>query len=107
MADLEDALKRQDTALFDELFLADSYWRDLVAFTWDTRQFWGRDTVREELFAGAATMRPSNFRRQINRSLPRLLASPSPRVEIFFAFDTDVGTGSAFLVLRPDETAKW
>src|ERR1700746_2650431 len=28
-------------------------------------------------------------------------------VEIFFAFDTDVGTGSAFLVLRPDETAKW
>jgi thioredoxin reductase len=107
VSDFEEALDGQDRALFDELFLADSYWRDLVAFTWDTRQFWGRDTVREELFAGAATMRPSNFRRQINRSLPRLLASPSPRVEIFFAFDTDVGTGSAFLVLRPDETAKW
>ena len=40
MGDLEKALIQQDAGLFDELFLDDSYWRDLVAFTWDTQQFW-------------------------------------------------------------------
>ena len=56
MDDLEEALKHQDTALFDELFLADSYWRDLVAFTWDTQQFWGRETLRDEWFERARAM---------------------------------------------------
>lgn len=107
MADLEEALKRQDTALFDELFLADSYWRDLVAFTWDTQQFWGRETLRDEWFERARVMAPRNFQPQTNRSGPRLVTTPSPRIEIYFVFETNVGTGSAFVVLIPEETAKW
>ena len=41
IGDLEAALSRRDAAALSELFLAKSYWRDLVAFTWDTRQFRG------------------------------------------------------------------
>ena len=107
MADLEKALNRQDAALFDELFLPDSYWRDLVAFTWDTQQFWGRETVREEWFERARTMAPANFQPQTNRSGPRYIATPSPRIEFYFVFETSVGSGSTFVVLIPDETAKW
>jgi cation diffusion facilitator CzcD-associated flavoprotein CzcO len=107
MEDFSESLRLGDQALFDRLFLPDSYWRDLVAFTWDTRQFWGRDTVRTTLLERAKQMAPVNFRLQGNRSGPREIAHPSARVEMYVSFDTTVGTGSAFVVLVPDAAAKW
>ena len=107
IGDLEGALSSQDSALFDELFIEDSYWRDMVALTWDTQQFWGRESSRTNLFKHSREMAPRNFHLQPNRSGPRLITEPSPRVEMYAAFETEVGTGSAFIVLIPDRTAKW
>ena len=108
MGDLEKALIQQDAGLFDELFLDDSYWRDLVAFTWDTQQFWGREALRAEWFERAREMSPKNFRLQDKRSGPRLISAPTgTRIEMYAAFETAVGTGSLFAVLIPDSDPKW
>ena len=43
---LEQALGSGNQPDFDDLLLEESYWRDMVALTWDTCQFWGRDKIR-------------------------------------------------------------
>jgi putative flavoprotein involved in K+ transport len=106
MSDLEFALAAQDEALFATLFLEDSHWRDLVALTWDTCQFWGRDAVRVNLFARGSTARPRNFHLDPDRSTPSVLIEKGT-AEFFTAFETEVGTASAFVTLRLDPSSRW
>ena len=47
---LNDALERGDAAAAAALFQADSYWRDLVAFTWNLRTMEGPDQIRAAHF---------------------------------------------------------
>ena len=60
----DEALTAGDAAAASELFLDDSYWRDLVAFTWNIKTVEGPDGVRDMLehnarpHAGRATGRP-------------------------------------------------
>ena len=46
---LNDALERGDAKAAAALFQADSYWRDLVAFTWNLRTMEGPDQIRDML----------------------------------------------------------
>ena len=45
LAKLGVATERADAAAAAALFLADGWWRDLLAFTWDLRTFHGRDAI--------------------------------------------------------------
>jgi len=103
---LEQALSAGSRHGFDELFLEESYWRDMVALTWDTCQFWGRQAVREAMVEHAASAGIANLRLDVERSAPRMAEFVGePFVEIFFAFDTAVGTGKGFARLAPDASA--
>ena len=62
----EDALTREDPAAAAELFLDDSYWRDLIAFTWNISD--GRGPRRRPGHARADARR---------RPAPQLAAPPS------------------------------
>lgn len=103
---LGEALQSAAKAAFDELFLAESFWRDAVALTWDTCQFWGRDAVRDALFEHVAVAGFTNLRLDGDRSEPRATDFMGESVvEVFFAFDTAVGTGKGFARLVVDPAA--
>jgi putative flavoprotein involved in K+ transport len=57
-----EALARGDAAGAAELFGEDSYWRDLVAFSWNIKTVEGRDGVRDLLEHTLARTRPQGWR---------------------------------------------
>ena len=60
-----------DPALLDDLFHADSHWRDVLALTWRIQTVSGRSAVVEELRSRFASAKPSGFRVDSNRTEPR------------------------------------
>ena len=62
LADFDQALTAEDPAAAAELFLEDSYWRDLVAFTWNLKTVEGRDGVEHLLQETLARTRPRDWR---------------------------------------------
>lgn len=51
LARLERALVLSDIPAATELFLADSYWRDMVALTWNVHTTEGREAIGQMLDA--------------------------------------------------------
>ncbi len=108
LADLERILRAGDRRDFDELFLEESYWRDIVSMTWDTCQFWGRDAIRDAIFTHAARAGFTNAHLDDERSAPTVAEFlGDPVVELFFKFDTAVGTGKGFARLIRDASSRF
>ena len=89
LAAFNDALERGDAEAAAALFRADSYWRDLVAFTWNIKTMEGPDgrraTAREPLAddrSRAASPRPSDAGRggRRHRGLDRVRDRGRPRL---------------------------
>jgi putative flavoprotein involved in K+ transport len=59
---LGEALTAGDVPAALELFQADCYWRDLVAFTWNLKTLEGREQIGDMLRAQLAEARPENLR---------------------------------------------
>ena len=49
LAQFEEALGKPDGALLKTLFHADSYWRDVLALSWNIQTLNGRDAILREL----------------------------------------------------------
>ena len=62
LAGFDEALTAGDPAAAAQLFLEDSYWRDLVAFTWNLKTVEGRDGVEAMLGETLAGAKPRNWR---------------------------------------------
>ncbi|WP_439657341.1 NAD(P)-binding domain-containing protein [Lentzea sp. HUAS TT2] len=62
LAGFEAALKARDVDAAAGMFATDSYWRDLVAFTWNIKTVEGRDGVADLLSACLDGTDPENFR---------------------------------------------
>jgi putative flavoprotein involved in K+ transport len=88
------ALARGDLADAAGLFEAESYWRDLVAFSWTIRTFEGREAIKAMLGATLAAARPSKF------SLEGSTTTAPGVAEAWFGFETGVGRGVGHLRLR-------
>jgi hypothetical protein len=69
LTQFETALASDD-ALPNSLFHADSYWRDLLAFTWRIRTVNGADAILTELKAHISSARPTAFRIDPGRAAP-------------------------------------
>ena len=80
LAQFASALERGDADAVGALFVDTSYWRDLVAFTWNIVTFEGRPAIEGMLKARLADVQPSFF-------LP-------DGDEGWFTFETAVGGGS-------------
>jgi putative flavoprotein involved in K+ transport len=61
LADFASALDSQDIDAAVALFAPESYWRDLVSFTWNMRTQEGPAAIREMLEARLADVKPTNF----------------------------------------------
>ena len=94
LSNFEDALTRGDAAGAAELFLEDSYWRDLVAFTWNLKTVEGQDGVQDMLEATLASCKPRGF------ATTEPPAEAEGVVEGWFEFETETGRGHGLLRLR-------
>ena len=90
----EQALAAGDAVAASELFGDDSFWRDLVAFTWNLKTLEGPEEIRAMLESQLPHVQPTGF---------RTTEPPSQAdgiTEAWIAFETAVGRGTGVLRLR-------
>ena len=97
LASFESALRGRDIEAAAGLFATESYWRDLVSFTWNITTVEGRDGVSELLTGTLENTDPSGF------------ATEEPPdeadgvVTAWITFETGVGRGRGLLRLKEED----
>jgi cation diffusion facilitator CzcD-associated flavoprotein CzcO len=103
LTQFESALARPDDGLLKTLFHPESYWRDVLALSWNLQTVNGADAILKELKARAADAAPSDFRIDPDRAAPRRVTrAGTVSIEAIFKFETAQGRGSGILRLIPD-----
>jgi putative flavoprotein involved in K+ transport len=103
LAEFEQALATPDQARLRVLFHGDSYWRDLLALTWDIGTVGGAEAIASALKAHAAEASPARFEIDPDRTPPRnVKRAGTAAIEAFFRFETAIGRGDGVLRLTPD-----
>ncbi|MEV0945015.1 NAD(P)/FAD-dependent oxidoreductase [Rhodococcus sp. NPDC049939] len=97
LASFESALADRDFDRVAAMFAVDSFWRDLVAFTWNITTVEGRDGVTAMLRAQLDAADPSNFR---TSEVPEKADGVT---SAWIEFETATGRGKGHLRLRGDE----
>jgi putative flavoprotein involved in K+ transport len=103
LAQFEDALAKPDDGQLKTLFHPDSYWRDVLALSWNLQTINGADAIVTELKSRAGRARPAGFRIDPDRAAPRTVTRAGTKtIEAIFKFETAEGRGSGILRLIPD-----
>ena len=103
LAQFETALTTRDDVLLKTLFHPDSYWRDVLALSWNIQTINGADAILTELKAQAGHARPAGFAIDPDRAAPRkVMRAGTNAIEAIFKFETAQGRGSGILRLVPD-----
>ena len=90
----ESALTEGDTAAAAALFTEDSFWRDLVSFTWNLKTVEGRAGIKDMLDHTLAHTKPRGW----HTTEPPTAADGIS--EAWIEFETEVGRGRGHLRLR-------
>ncbi len=98
LASFEEALTAGDTAAASQLFGAESFWRDLVSFTWNIKTVEGPAGVQDLLAHTLAHTRPRGW----HTTEPPTQADGI--ADAWIEFETEVGRGRGHLRLK-DGTA--
>ena len=93
LAAFESALRARDVQAAAGLFAPDSYWRDLVAFTWNITTAEGRDQIAAMLTATLDGIDPSGF------ATTEEPVSAGGVTEAWIRFETATGRGTGHLRL--------
>jgi cation diffusion facilitator CzcD-associated flavoprotein CzcO len=103
LAQFEDALAKPDDGSLKALFHPDSYWRDVLALSWNIQTVNGAEAILKELQAHAGRAAPSGFAIDPDRAAPRKVSrAGTSAIEAIFKFETTVGRGSGIIRLIPD-----
>jgi putative flavoprotein involved in K+ transport len=94
LADFGTVLERQDVDAAAALFAPDSYWRDLVAFTWNICTQESPDAISTMLKARLIDVKPSNF------AIEGEATEAGGVVDAWFTFETSVARGRGHLRLQ-------
>lgn len=94
LADFEAALAVRDIDRVAGMFAVDSFWRDLVSFTWNLKTMEGREQITDMLTTRLAGTDPSGFRA---RETP---TEDEGVTTAFIEFETAVGRGVGHLRLK-------
>lgn len=104
LAQFEEALTRPDTGLLKALFHPDSYWRDVLALSWNIQTLNGAEAILKALPPLARALAPSGFAVDPDRAAPRkVMRAGANAIEAIFRFETKVGRGAGIIRLVPDE----
>ena len=94
LSDFETALSTGDINAVTSAFTEDSFWRDLVAFTWNIRTQEGRPAIAAMLRDRLADTAPSHF------ALEGEATEADGIVDAWFTFETRVARGRGHLRLK-------
>ncbi len=94
LGSLEKALAGQDIDGAMALFETDSYWRDLVSFTWNIKTLEGQAAIGRMLKARLADVQPTGF------ALEGEATEADGVIDAWFTFETAVARGRAHARLR-------
>ncbi|NRQ48908.1 flavin-containing monooxygenase [Aeromicrobium stalagmiti] len=97
LAGFEAALAARDVAAAAGMFATDSYWRDLVSFTWNLSTVEGRAGVSDMLQARLDDTDPSGF------ATTEEPTEADGVTEAWIEFETSTGRGKGHLRLKGDE----
>jgi putative flavoprotein involved in K+ transport len=89
----DSALQAGDAAAAADLFATESYWRDLVAFTWNIRTVEGRDGVADMLSSSLPHTQPRGWHTTEEPT------SAEGVTDAWIGFETEVGRGGGHLRL--------
>ena len=102
----EAALSSGDRDAIADLFVADAFWRDAVAFTWRLTTFRGSGNIAAELAERSVAVAGNDFQVDEGRTAPRWVDRAGTEcLEGIFHFKTAVGSGDGIvrLVATSDE----
>jgi cation diffusion facilitator CzcD-associated flavoprotein CzcO len=103
LAQFENALTKPDPVLLKTLFHPDSFWRDVLALSWNIQTLNGAEPILLELKTRAAGAAPADFKIAPGRAAPRRVTrAGTGAIETIFTFQTRQGRGSGILRLIPD-----
>ncbi|HEY0910477.1 MAG TPA: NAD(P)/FAD-dependent oxidoreductase [Bradyrhizobium sp.] len=103
LVQFEEALARPEDALLDSLFHSDSYWRDVLALSWNIQTVNGADAILKQLKTCAPSAAARGFAINANRQPPRQVTRAGTHsIEAIFKFETAIGRGSGIIRLIPD-----
>ncbi|RYG05923.1 MAG: monooxygenase, partial [Burkholderiales bacterium] len=101
------ALRSDSTESLAALFVDDSHWRDLMAFTWTITPHDGRARIVEGLMQAQPTVQARDFRLAAGLTPPRRIRRiGNDVIECMIAFETQSGRGLGLLRLLVDQPSK-
>jgi len=105
----EEALGGCNRAELDKLFIEDSHWRDLLAFTWNITPSDSREAIVATLLREQPHVRARGFRIAKGHTAPRSVTRTGQEViEAIFQFETAAGRCLGVLRLpRANPTQAW
>jgi cation diffusion facilitator CzcD-associated flavoprotein CzcO len=99
----ERALAAGDPKKVVGLFVDDSHWRDLVAFTWHLHTVSGHAAIEKRLVENMTRVAARNFQVSPKRKEPRrVVRAGTDCIEAIIDFQTSAGRGAGILRLVPD-----
>ncbi|MGD9806473.1 MAG: NAD(P)-binding domain-containing protein [Hyphomicrobiaceae bacterium] len=99
----ETALTDRDAAALEALFVEDSHWRDILAFTWHITPTVGAAAIAQRLAECQQTTQAHNFALAEGRSPPRKVRRLGvDSIEGLFELETPIGRGNGVVRLVPD-----
>ena len=103
LAQFEHALAKSDESGLKALFHPDSYWRDVLALSWNIQTINGADGILKELKLHGPAAAPTGFAVDPERAAPRkVMRAGTNAIEAIFKFETAIGRGDGILRLIPD-----
>jgi cation diffusion facilitator CzcD-associated flavoprotein CzcO len=103
LTQFEDSLAKPDDGALKSLFHAESYWRDVLALSWNIQTTNGADAILKELQAHAGRAAPSGFAIDPDRAAPRKVTrAGTSAIEAIFRFETAQGRGNGIVRLTPE-----
>jgi cation diffusion facilitator CzcD-associated flavoprotein CzcO len=98
LKNLEQAISEKNYNSLKLLFDTDSYWRDLLAFTWNVTTVSGADKISESLAAYSPYIKASKFKIDKKRTPPRIITRAGKKViEAIIRFETAYGQASGIV----------
>ena len=103
LARLEQALTQPGSQSLNALFLSQSYWRDVLALTWNIQTLCGAETISDAIAERSKDAGLSNIQVELTDMLPRQVTRVGTEtIEAFFIFKISVGCGRGIVRLCPD-----
>lgn len=108
LAEFEDALSAPDGRSLEALFLPESHWRDLLAFTWRVQTVSGAAKILAALKQHRGAAGAAGFEIDRRRTPPRRVTRAGTEViEALFRFETACGRGIGVVRLTPERARAW